>query len=434
MNKLLASDALPARWLRSLFAGRRRQWLTLTNLGGAQGILFLTGLTSSVLIARNVSLEIYGQYQVILSLIAIVSSLCLTGLSQSLTISAAKRYDGNLTKILWLKIVAGLVGSLVLVGASFFYRSTQPMLAFSLIFAAFLFPLSILHQIWLPWLTGRGDLNQLSLFRVISAIVGVSVLILLILFVPTIEVDHLVLGVFGVPTLVSLGVLIYALQGRTNTTVHQETINYGFHTTAATLLTGLVASDKLIINGYLSASDVAIYAIALVFPTQIKTTYAIFNQMITRHIYAADSVTAAWKYLKDKIGYLVVFFVFIGIVGFFAIPILIPLLFSERYVAAIPYGKWMWLSLALTAPITYLVNILRAQKKVTFIYTISIGQPVLLISLYFLLVGYGVWGIVIARIINYWATAVIYLGFFLYYLWRDPVVARPEIVESSDLS
>ena len=416
MKAIRQTVSLKEIWL--YISRRKYKFFTLTNLGASQVISIFVGLISGVLITRNVSTEIYGQYQVVLSLIAVISSFCLNGMGQSITISAARRYDGNLLRIMKLKFGAYFLGSVALIVSGILYYQSQPSLAYGIFAVALLFPFYKLQGIWPVWLKGRGKLNCLALFSIAISLLSLTVLVILV-FSNNISLHFLLARYIGVPLLFSIGILIYILRNRTNTLEDDDTIKYGLHVSAAYFLGGLVSSDKIIINNYLSASDVAIYAVALTFPLQIKTWYTIFNQMITPNIYKANSVAEAWKYLKNKLAIIILFFLLLGLTGFIVLPILIPLLFSDRYAAAVPYGRWLWLSWALLIPASYLGNVLGAQKKVGFVYGVSIGHPILQFVLYMVLIVYGLPGMVLARIITRLTLAVVQVGAFFYCLSEE---------------
>ena len=375
----------------------------------------ILGLISSVIWARMVPVDTYGHYKVILSWIGIISSFSFSGFSESLRISAAKRYDGNLLKILKIRGGITLLGAIVLGAAAFFYRASQPALAAGLFLAALLFPLYKLQDIWLSWLLGRGKLNRWSFYQI-----GISVLQMvgLVAFAATglTALPNLLIAIIGVPSLISLFIMVSILRGRTNRDIDRETIQFGLHASFVIFLTSLANTDTIIINRYLSPADVAVYAIALIFPKQIKSLYGIFGQLFAPQIYKAESVAEAWDYLRDKFVILMGVFVLIGVVGFVAVPIFVPMLFSERYASAVPYAKWMWLSLAVTGPTVYLGNVLRAQQKVKFVYGYSIAYYVLLFGAYLILVRFGLTGMVLARSAMYIISALIYVVGFVYYL------------------
>jgi O-antigen/teichoic acid export membrane protein len=236
--------------------------------------------------------------------------------------------------------------------------------------------------------------------------------------------SSLLMAMVGLPAMASLLIVIHILGQRTNAEVDIETIRFGLHTSFVVFLTSLANTDTIIINRYLSPADVAIYSIALVFPKQVKSLYGVFGQLFAPRIYEADSVTEAWDYLKKKLVVLVGVFTLIGVAGFFAIPIFVPLLFSQRYASAVPYTKWMWLTLAMTGPTVYLGNILRAQQKVSFVYIYSVTYYSLLFVAYLALVRFGVFGMALARSLMYVVSALIYGLSFLYYLKSSPTLIR----------
>jgi hypothetical protein len=59
------------RSLQRLFLERRRHWFTLVSLGGAQVLVLIYGQASSSQMARYLPDELFGQYQVILSVMTL---------------------------------------------------------------------------------------------------------------------------------------------------------------------------------------------------------------------------------------------------------------------------------------------------------------------------------------------------------------------------
>ncbi len=395
-----------------------RSWVTLGNLSGAQILTLILELSSSALWARYIVKEIYGQYQLVISLMKMVSNFCLNGLAESLLISAAKGYDGNLAKITQYKFLATLLGSLVLLAGSFYYLNSHPAISVALWIVVFLFPFNELQQIWVHWLRGKGKIGLVAGLDVLRASLILLVFGLLIFF-NKIDLNTLLSVLLGTGAVFSLGMVIYAFRNRCNQMEDRGTIHYGFHATMATLLVGATLTDKIIINHYLSIEDVAVYSIALLFPNQIKILYSIFNQIFIPKFSAAKDIRSAWQYLKPKFPIVLGIFLTIGIGGFVLMPVLIPLFFSDRYVQAVPYAQWLWLSLAVMVPATYLGNILRAQKKVKFVYLFETANPLILFFLFLILVRYGLWGMVIARAIYYVNAGIFFVSFFRYYLAKE---------------
>lgn len=396
-----------------------RSWAVLTNLSFAQILTILIGLGSASLWAHHVSKEVYGQYQLILSLAKVVGSFCLSGLDQSLVLSAAKGLDGNLKKILNYKLAAVLIGSFTLMGVSFYYdRNAQPAIAMGLWIAAVIFPFYEMKKIWVNWLRGGGQLSLFACLDVSMTAISFLVLWCLIALGQT-QLNGFLLGVMGAGAIFSFAVTLYIFRKKKDQKQESEIIQYGFHATAAKLFGGLVLTDKAIINGHFPVEQVAVYSIALLFPEQIRALYSIFNQMIIPQITAAKDVRDAWQYLKPKLPLLLSLFLFVGVAGFFLLPVAIPIIFSGKYRESGPYAKWLWLSFAVTVPATYLGTVLRAQRKLRFLYLFELLNPIIPFALFFILISHGLWGVVAARIIYYTSTALFFIFFLRYYLREE---------------
>ncbi len=407
-----------ATTLQEAIVARRRHWLTLVSLGGAQLLGLVFGLVSNSLMARYLPIEVFGQYQVILALMTLIGAYCLGGLRQSMVISAAKKYDGNIFPMLRLKIGANLIGALVLAGVGGYYIYTgQTVLGWGVVIASFFFPFR-LSAIWSSWLNGRNKLRQSAFNK--SALVAIGLLTtIIVILLPPITLNKTILWFFGLPAIYTIGIIIYIIRSKENDVEDRQTIKYGLQVTGALLLSGLIASDKILLNEFASISDVAVYSVALIFPKQINKIFDIFNQFITPSIYKAKTVALAWKYLRLKYVLITLFFIVIGLAGFFSLPLLIPLFFSDRYLDAIPYTRWLWLVFSLSMPVNYLAKVLSAQQKLRYVYFFNISSPLIRIVLYILLLSLGIWGMVLATILSYTFNALIMSVAFIYYLRLD---------------
>jgi hypothetical protein len=247
----------------------------------------------------------------------------------------------------------------------------------------------------------------------------VIVLLLAILF----NMKSLLFLAAGVQGLTALGIISFLWITRKkhvkNDVREPEYIRFGYHASAAGLLGWIAFADRLIIHEQLSAADLAIYSVAMIFPAQTKTLYTVVGQFIGPDIAEANGVADAWRKTRFKIYIFCAAFLIVGIVGFFAVQSLIPLLFSSRYASAAPYGKWLFLVYCSCVPAAYFGNILRAQRKKTFYYGYEIIQPVATIFLYSVLIRYGLEGMTYAQILRQIIFGAAMVFSFVYYLRKD---------------
>ncbi|MDG1143829.1 MAG: hypothetical protein P8N92_04125, partial [Burkholderiales bacterium] len=214
----------------------------------------------------------------------------------------------------------------------------------------------------------------------------------------------------------NLFMLRVALGFKLNSRTDEGVINFGNHATMAMMFTSLLALDVLILNHFHSASDVAIYAIALLFPEQLKSLVSAVNQFFAPRFYTGASVRDIWMRLRGPFTAISLIFVILGVIGFCALPSLTTLFFSDRYILAAEYGKWLWITTASFGSLTILGAALASTKRPSVMYVPYIGFPIILCFLYLILVKDGVWGMVTARIIASAILSLYYLFAFYYYV------------------
>jgi O-antigen/teichoic acid export membrane protein len=154
----------------------------------------------------------------------------------------------------------------------------------------------------------------------------------------------------------------------------------------------------VILNHFASAAEVAMFAIAMQFPEQLKTVFSVIGQAASPYIYRSTSVVETWKTLRRPFWLLCGFMAAVGVAGVFVLPPVTRWLFTDRYAVAAEYGKWLWLTLALTGPATFLGFALLSTKRKFFLYAPNVMFPILQVSLYVCFARGGVHGMVTARI------------------------------------
>lgn len=345
-----------------------------------------------------------------LSLISFVSTFCLLGTAQAATMAAAQNQDGSFIPLLRSKLIASGLGSVGLALAAAYYAGSYGNslgVAAGLIVAAVIFPAYNVSDIWLAWVNGKARFAEQAVGRGISALLSLGAVATGGLMGVTQLWPILALSL-AAQAVLNGGMLYRAAVRRKNRDVDASILRFGYHATLALTFNSLLALDMVILNHFTSAKEVAVYAIALQFPEQLKTVFAVLGQAASPYLYRNQSAVQSWQSLRGAFWAVCAGMVVLGIVGFLAIPTLTRGLFTERYVEAAEYGKWLWLALAFCGPTTFLGTALLATKRPVFVYGPNVGYPILLAALYLLLAVRGVEGMTVARIIAVIAMA----GFF----------------------
>ncbi len=404
----------------------RKERSALAKMAGliaTRGYVAAAGFTTSVLWANAFSPDTYGKYQVVIAASAIVASFCLTGLNDSALISAAKNKDGNLTAILRWRLAASFVGALVLCGWGVLrYGTTDGEMTGAFLVSALLFVPLQLQPIWQAFTNGKGKFRLLTAGQVALATAGVTGVGTFVLcgWTSPSMLPWVMFASLGLTAAVGL-VLQRGLRMMVDNAERDPAIViYGHHVTAAMLLGWVFSSDRLIVGEALSSSDVAVLAVALVLPNQVKVFFTAFEQVFLPKMTEAGSVAQAWEYIRPRFARLATAYSLLGVVGFVVLPIVIPAFFSDRYVQAVPYSRWLWLSLCLSSPFTFLASILNSQRDKRFLYIKNLANPAITLTLFLILIpAWGVAGAVVARIINHVLLVFLHVGYFAHAVARS---------------
>jgi len=377
---------------------------TMAGLIASRGFVAGAGFLGSVLWARSFDQDTYGKYQIVVASGAVVASFTMSGLNDAALISAAKRKDGNLDSILKLRLLVASIGAFVLAGwAMVRYRDDTPMMLAFLISAVMFAPMQ-LQPIWVAFTNGKRRFRLLTIGQIALAaasLVGIAAFTLFGATAPRM-LPWVILGSQGLTVVVGLYLQLMLREMKETTDRDPAIVRYGHHVTAAFLLAWVFSSDRLIVGEVLSNADVALLSVALVMPNQVKVFFNAFEQVFLPQVTAAASVAAAWEYIKPRMFRLWAAYTALGVIGFLVLPIAIPMFFSHKYVLAVPYAKWLWLSLCLSSPFTFLASILNSQRDKRFLYIKNLASPATTIILFVLLIPtYGLDGAVGARIANH---------------------------------
>ncbi len=374
------------------------------------------GLLANVIWARWMPQETYGGFKVAFNIVSLVGTLCLLGTGQAVLMSAAQRLDGNLYPLIRSKLLANLGGALLIIIASAYYAFIERAsreIALALAVAAIFFPAYNLSDIWASWFNGRSRFTDLAIGRILASVlplIGLAGAATL----GVIELWTVVLVCFVLLSIQNVCMLMRVYSARENESGDRSILLSGRHANVAMMFGSLIALDVVILNHRFSANEVAVYALALVFPELVKSVFAIVNQYFAPRLNIGNSISVTWANVRRKFTAVSLFFVFIAAVGWVCIPILFPYLFSEKYADSAVYAKWLWLFSALSGVSTLLGVTLIATKRPMFIYGAFVGHPVLLLAMYLLFSSEGVAGMVFARIVGTVALAAFYVfGFFL---------------------
>jgi O-antigen/teichoic acid export membrane protein len=378
------------------------------------------GVGITVLFARLVVADIFGQYQLLISIVTIVSISTLPGFNGSLFRAIARGYDGTVKAVINLSIVFGMIGVVVLIAAaSYMFVVGQTTIAIGLLASSVLFPFVHIFNRWGNIYNAKELFRLGALYSIFMALVlFVGMAIAIILFR-----DSAVL--IFISFLVINGVLNLAIYLRSLRYLSNDRVEQGWKASGHKLMLShafgilYTHADKLVIGYVLGVRAVAVYVIAISLGDAVKAVLVNGIVVYKSKIFRLDD--SSIRHVLHHYVLLMVILAFI-IVGalWLLIPILVPLIFSDAYVDSIPYAKAYLLIIPFSLMGTALGVILIKMKKEYSYFLSSVVSGVVNLVLYLVLIPrMGIMGAVVASIIFHGIQSVL-----RYVMVLDGVPAR----------
>lgn len=347
----------------------------------------------------------FGNYKYILSLSTILLAFSLPGIGTALIQAIARGFEGGFYSALKLKLKYGLLGSLAAFGMAIYYLlKGNNLLPIPLMIIGILFPFFHAFKIYSSVLTGRKLFN--IVFRYIASerfISSLSLILGMILLnkVAASGIVSLILLTavyFFVPTIITF-VFYNLIQKRfkPNKKEDLQTIPYGKHLTLMGIIGTLAQRlDQILIFHYLGAVQVAIYSFAIYPVDEIKGLFGTIPSLAFPKFSQKTSKEIKRTFFK-KVLQLSVLGFGVMIIYIILAPIFYEIVFPQ-YPESILYSQVFALSILMTGglPVVALESQMAIRKK----YILTFFSKILTIGLMFVLVlFYGIWGIIIGKII-----------------------------------
>lgn len=378
-----------------------------------QIIGFLTSFLISWLFANFTSIEFYGTFLYIQTVINFFSFLSFSGILSSIIQSVAKGYDyfyiSGMKKILKYSSI----GTLVIIGFSlfyFFFVDYNLIIMFSLIILGFNFPFLASLSAFHYFLDGKGQFKKDFFYKLLMLIIQNAFLIILVIIWHNLILYYLIANVvlLIIQFFISKRCINSIENKNRNEEIEKESINYGLFLTKYGILSIIANNINGILIGILfSNSMLAFYTVGIGLPS--KLIYLIqpsFSVLLTKYSKKGSKIS------KSLVGFIVLGSIisFLGVIFF--LPIFLNMLFPA-YIDSLNYGIFYSI-IILIQPITNVFGYYyrgKADKKVlrNIILITNLGK---LVSLIPLILIFSIYGIIFAEILKWLLAIFFYLLYF----------------------
>jgi O-antigen/teichoic acid export membrane protein len=298
-------------------------------------VVLTTATVTSIAFARLTSREIYGQFNYIISLVAIISLFSLPGMNTSILRSTARGYEGSYRRAVRTSFAWSVAGSLVLLIGGMVYYLSDPQTGICLVLFSLFFTLIYAPNSYDAFLAGKKRFDVSTIYACLFAIVSSLAMIAVLLFLPN-NLLYIVVGYVVINAALNCAFYLRSLRLIENEKEDGDCIKYGYFITTNNVI-GTIAGniDKIMIGALLGAPDLAVYSIAIAIPSSIKDLVKVAFSPITPKLCLDDiSIEQVFRKIRPFLPALLVLAAISAVLYWWFIDDLILLLYGDKYIAA----------------------------------------------------------------------------------------------------
>lgn len=351
-----------------------------------------------VIFGHILTKEVYGTYQYLLSIGAIVGSFTLTGMNGAVARAVARGYEGNYMESIRVQLkwsIIPLLGAWTC-GAYYLIQGNQT-LGWGLILIGIFVPVNTTFNTYSSFLSAKKDFKRGFLYSV-STNVPYYLAVALIAFSLPVALALLAAN------LISQAIGFFIAHRKTIAFYHPnekkdpETIPYGKHLSFINFFNVAISQiDNILVFHYLGAAPLALYSFATAIPDRLN----IFRSIATAAF--PKFATRTPEEVRTSLGRKILFSIGVAlsivlIYDLFAYQFF--LLFFPQYLDAVPYSQ-VYALITVTGFGFLFTTALSAHGRIKTLYIYNVISPLIILGSEAVgILGWGLWGLVVARIIS----------------------------------
>lgn len=368
-------------------------------LGLGYGVQMILGVILMIAFANLLPKDIFGTYQFVISMSAIIAIFTLTGMGTAIMRATAQGVKGALrygfkVKLTWsigIVVVAGIY-------TLYYFLKGNQVLAISFLIVGVLQPFISSFELYKSYFLGKQYFRQDAWWSMAQKVIPFIVIL------PTIFLTNnpifIVLAYFAShASSLFLAYLFTVKKYHLSSIDNPEVKNYGKHLSIMKVFLVLYDNmDKVLLWHFLGAVPVAVYTLAHMPVLHFKNISQLIRSLTFPKL-AQKDVEELKIILPSKIKRYFLFVLLIVAIYILTAPIIFKVLFP-LYPEAVLYSQVLALSI-LFVPRSLLSQVFtaHAMKKEQYIFYITV-PIVKIISLLILLPFWGIWGIIVSIFIS----------------------------------
>lgn len=355
-------------------------WGSLQQIVGVGSGLFL-----SYLFGHFTSKQVFGEYNLVLSYLSLLTFVSLPGLDTALVATTGKKHDASYSLAVKRKLQFSFLGIPVLLFVGLFYLlHAQTILGLTFVLSALSYPLLNGFSNYPAFLTGKRKFRELALLSTVASIIFLFTHVLGISWYNT--TFSLVIAYLAGRIIPDVVGFWYSRRFIIHKKVDQNLLGYGSFLTAVNTLPWISGHiGSIILGSLLGVEALAVYSVSTRFLVAVQKNFVVYYKPVTAKL-AAQSSLQHYESLKKHWLKLLLIGCLLALSLFLTTPLLVSFFFTSQYEDAVRFGQWASLALV-PIPLSWvLTDVLIYQQKRHAQVAISIFPQLLKILLYFILI------------------------------------------------
>ncbi len=361
-------------------------------------ITSVLALLLSIAYANLLPAVVFGTYQFLLSLSAIVTAMTLAGMNNAVSQAVARGYEGVLRDSVRVQLKWSAVPTAAgLAVAGYYFLHGNHTIAIGLVIVALLSPVTNAFNTYGAYLNGKREFRTGFFYSTIIALAYYASIFWAVAFLKNATLLILVnLGVNALATAYVYRLTIRRYQPNDSTDL--EAITYGKHLSVMNAFGTIVTQlDSVLVFHFLGAVNLALYTFATSVPGRLGGLSK-FISVAALPKFANQSPSEIKKNILPKSLRAGLAGLGLAIVYAFFSPLIFRFLFPQ-YVDAVPFTQIYALIIATTAVRNVTTTALLAQRLRRELYVYNIIGPIVLLAVEIpLLIYYGILGLLVAKL------------------------------------
>ncbi|MDD4354002.1 MAG: oligosaccharide flippase family protein [Candidatus Nanoarchaeia archaeon] len=392
-------------------------------MGFTTGVLMLIGLVVQHFLAKYLTLDEYGVYVLMFSWIGLLSVFSLNSFNTIVTKASAQNYPRFFKTASKVCFLFSLLSSIALLIIGFFFEPERLNL---FIVLAIFFPFYGGINLADSYFIGASKFNKYSIYMITSQCIIAGLQILSVVFLHGIFwlLFFTLLGT-SVINLVMTFFIYRGIKQEKDYKKEQELTKYGIQLTGVGIFSSIASRIQYVLLASLAGTaTLAIYAVAQLIPEKIKGLIKGVLNPPSMHL-ASQKKEESIYLMRKLILPLLLFGIGVGLLVSLFLPIIINLVFGQKYHEAIIY------SLVLLVPVIFIPinamfsSIIIYHDYKRFYTKITIITNILQIILFIVLIPlFQIWGVILAIV----GLAVINTLLNLVWFYRLPIYPNKKTI------